>query len=146
MSSLRPGSVWWNSAAPPALVLALLALAAAARPTRAQAFAADAGWRDVSVAEYRQHLEDLDSVAADCQAQRRLNGAAPAKAAPANDAACDPARIGPDDRVHGVAAGDSQPREVRYDWLRSVLGRAENKSGAAKPTAIGPAAGEKAIN
>ena len=57
MSSLRPGSVWWSSAAPPALVLALLALAAAARPTRAQAFGADAGWRDVSVAEYRQHLE-----------------------------------------------------------------------------------------
>jgi hypothetical protein len=95
------------------------------------------------MAEYRQHLEDLDSVAADCEAQRRLNGAAPAKTAPANDAACDPARIGPDDRVHGVAAGDSQPREARYDWLRSVLGRAENKGGAAKPAAIGAAAGAK---
>ena len=137
MSSLRPGSGWWNSAATPALVLALLALAAIARPAHAQELAADAGWRDVSVAEYRLHLEDLDGVTADCQTQRRLNGAAPAKTAPANDDACDPARIGPDDRVHGVASGDSLPREVRYDWLRSVLGRAENKGAQAKPTAIG---------
>jgi hypothetical protein len=136
MSSLRPGSGWWSSSAPPALVLAVLALAAAARPARAQSVT-DAGWRDVSIAEYRQHLEDLDGLVVNCQTQRKLKSAAPAK-----DDACDPARIGPDDRVHGVAPGDAQPREVRYDWLRAVLGLVESKGGAAKPAAIGPAAGE----
>ncbi len=132
MSSLRPGSGWRNSAATPALVVALLALAAIAQLARAQELAADAGWRDVSVAEYRQHLEDLDGVVVNCQTQRRLRSATPT-----NDDACDPARIGPDDRVHGAAPGDSLPREVRYDWLRAVLGRAESKGAQAKPTAIG---------
>ncbi len=131
MSSSRPASVWWSGWSAPALVLAVLALAAAARPARAQSVN-DAGWRDVNVAEYRQHLEDLDGVVANCQTQRGLKSAAPA-----TDAACDPAQIGPDDRVHGLAAGDSQPREVRFEWLRAVLGRAENKDGAAKPAAIG---------
>jgi hypothetical protein len=143
MSSLRPGSGSWSSSAPPALVLALLALAAAARPTPAQAFGADAGWRDVSMAEYRLHLEDLDGVVVNCQTQRRIRSAAPAKTAPASDDACDPARIGPDDRVHGLASGDALPREVRYDWLRSVLGRAENKGAQAKPIAIGAATDAK---
>ena len=126
------------------LVLAALALAAAVRPARAQELAADAGWRDVSAAEYRQHLEDLDGVVADCQTQRKLKGGAAAKgAAAANGDACDPARIGPDNRVRGAAAQDSQPREVRYHWLRAVLGRAEDKGSAAKPVAMGPAAGAK---
>ena len=137
MSSSRPASVWWSGWSAPALVLAVLALAAAARPARAQSVN-DAGWRDVNVAEYRQHLEDLDGVVANCQTQRGLKSAAPA-----TDAACDPAQIGPDDRVHGLAAGDSQPREVRFDWLRAVLGRAENKDGAAKPAAIGASAEAK---
>lgn len=137
MSSLRCGADSRSRSSIPAPVLAVLVLAVAALPTRAQ-LATDAGWRDVSVAEYRQHLEELGSVVADCQTQRKVKGASAA-----NDPACDPARIGPDDRVHGTAAGDSQPREVRYDWLRAVLGRAANKGGAAKPIAIGPVAGGK---
>ena len=50
--------------------LALLALAAAAGPARARS-SRRAGRRDVSLAEYQQHLDDLDGVVAACQAQRR---------------------------------------------------------------------------
>ena len=86
--------------------------------------------------EYRQHLPQLEGVVADCQAQLRLKDKAPA-----NDNACDANRVGPDDRVSGAVAGDAQPREVRYDWLRLALLRAGKKDSPATQTAeirIGP--------
>jgi len=90
-----------------------------------------AGWRTVSLEEYRQHLEQLEGVVSGCQAQQKLKGA-PA----ASDNACDPERVGPDERVSGTIPGDTQPREVRYDWLRAVLARTGHKSAPAQP---GPA-------
>ncbi len=110
------------------LVAALLVLATAVPHAHAQQSSSNAGWRDVNLAEYRQHLEDLDSVVADCQAQLKLK-----KPAPANNNACDPNRVGPNDRVQGQGAAGSEPREVRYDWLRAVLTLAGSKVGAAQP-------------
>ncbi len=101
-------------------------------PGRAQAFTSNAGWRDVTVAEYQQHLQDLGAIVAACQSQRSA-----AAAAQASFPACDPAQIGPNNRVHGFAAVPSQTREVRYDWLRSVLARAANKDVAKQKTVFG---------
>jgi predicted nucleotidyltransferase len=39
--------------------------------------------------------------------------------------------------VQGFSAAGSQTREVRYDWLRSVLARAENENGAAQKDIFG---------
>jgi hypothetical protein len=128
MNPLRPESDRWRVAVPRALVAAvLLSLTMAGRPARAQLLPADSGWRDVSLAEYRQHLENLESVVSDCTAQRNLKAPPPA-----SDHACDPNRVGPDDRVSGAVLGDSLPREVRYDWLRTVLASAGGKAAPAQ--------------
>ncbi len=137
MNFLPPGSGLRNGAALPALVLVALALASGAPLVRAQELAADAGWRDVSLAEYRQHLQELDALVAACQKQRAALGAGQGAAMPQGAAkldfpGCDPARIGPDDRVQLPAGANSQTREVRYDWLRAVLGRAARKDGATR--------------
>lgn len=128
MRSLRSWSRRLHAAAPAKLAaVAWLALAATLPGARAQQVPSSSGWRDVDLAAYLQHLETLDGVVADCQAQLNLK-----KPAPAVASACDPGRVGPDDRVHGPGAAASAPREVRYDWLRSVLVRAAKKdSGAA---------------
>jgi hypothetical protein len=114
------------------LVAALLAFAAASPHARAQQFPSNSGWHDVNLAEYRQHLETLDSVVADCQAQLKLK-----KPAPANNNACDPDRVGPNDRVQWPGAAASQTREVRYDWLRTVLIHAGDKGSTVKPVVMG---------
>lgn len=110
----------------------LVPFAAGPIAARAQGATGDPGWRDVNVAEFQQHLKDLDSIVAACQKQR--SGAA---AAQTSFPACDPAQIGPEDRVHGFGAAPSQTREVRYDWLRSVLTRAAKKDGATQKTIFG---------
>jgi hypothetical protein len=107
--------------------VALLVLAAVPH-ARAQQFPSNAGWRDVNLAEYRQHLDALDNLVADCQAQLKLK-----KPAPAHNNACDPDRVGPDDRVQGPG---TEAREVRYDWLRTVLNHAGNGS-AGQPVVVG---------
>jgi hypothetical protein len=107
----------------------LLVAAAALPHARAQEFPSNSGWRDVSLAEYRQHLEALDSVVADCQAQVKLK-----KPAPANNNACDPGRVGPNDRVQGLG---TEVHEVRYDWLRTVLTHAGDKGSTVKPIVVG---------
>jgi hypothetical protein len=71
-------------------------------------------------------------VVADCQAQVKLK-----KPASANNNACDPDRVGPNDRVQGPGVAASQAREVRYDWLRSVLSRAGNRDGTGQPAVAG---------
>ena len=106
---------------------AVLLSSLAALTARAQTLTADAGWQNVTLEQYRQHLEQLESVVTDCAAQQKLKGPPPA-----NDSACDSSRVGPDDRVSGAVASDSQPREVRYDWLRVLLARAGGKNNAAQ--------------
>jgi hypothetical protein len=138
MSFKRPGSTCWRVATLRALfAVALLALMGSAQSAGAQTSSSNAGWRNVSLAEYQQHLEQLDGVVVDCQQQRTLKSPPPT-----SDNACDPARVGPDDRVQ--LPGDSQPREVRYDWLRSVLAQAANKPVPQQPGVVRLGAGAKA--
>jgi hypothetical protein len=111
---------------------ALLGPVASVQHARAQQLPSNAGWRDVTLAEYRQHLDALDGVVADCQAQLKLN-----QPAPANNNGCDSDRVGPDDRVQWPGGAGSQSREVRYDWLRTALNRAGNRDGAGKPVVVG---------
>jgi hypothetical protein len=97
---------------------------------RSQEIQSDAGWRDLSLEQYQQQLQNLDSTIAACQKQR-----SGANATQTSFPACDPAQVGPDNRVQwppGSASPGpaSQTREVRYDWLRSVLARAAKKSDA----------------
>jgi hypothetical protein len=107
---------------------------------RSQEIQSDAGWRDLSLEQYGQQLQNLDSIVAACQKQR-----SGASAAQTSFAACDPAQVGPDDRVQWPPEAASQTREVRYDWLRSVLARAAKKSDASENGTVAaiPAADNK---
>jgi Domain of unknown function (DUF4129) len=118
---------------------------------RSQELPTDSGWRDLSIEQYQQQLQNLDSIIAACQKQR-----SGANAAQTSFPACDPAQIGPDDRVQWPPASAnpgsanpgpaSQTREIRYDWLRSVLARAAKKSGAPEKSIFAaiPSANDKA--
>lgn len=123
MTWLRPASIRFGLV----LQAPLLALVAAAPPAHAQDSGGSANWHDVGLADYRQHLEQLDSIVAACRAQ-----VARKVPVPASDNACDPNRVGSDDRVSGGTAS-STSREVRYDWLRTVLARAGGKAAAPSP-------------
>ena len=128
-----PGSRWRHAAARRVAAVAVLALNVAAPLTaRSQEFASNAGWRDVTAAQYQQHLKDLDALVAACQNQH-----AGAASSQASFPACDPAQIGPDDRVQWRSGAASTTREVRYDWLRSVLARAAKKENAAQKDIFG---------
>jgi hypothetical protein len=68
-------------------------------------------WRDVSVEDYRKHLESLDRLVAACQKQRSA-------------AICDPTQVGLDERLSWIAGGVQEKREIRYGWLRLLLEKA----------------------
>ena len=72
MNSPRSGPGLWSGAATVAPLIALFVLTCGPLPARAQQFTAGAGWRDVSDAEYRQHLAALDALVAACQKQTFL--------------------------------------------------------------------------
>src|SRR5580658_4969504 len=114
MSSLRPRSRKWNAQASAALALVAVLAFAALPHTRAQQVTPSSGWRDVTLSEYVQHLQALEGVVTNCSARLSLKTPPPAA-----ENACDPARVGPDDRLHSPGAAASEPREIRYDWLRS---------------------------
>jgi Domain of unknown function (DUF4129) len=120
MTWLRPPSIRVGIA----LRAQLLALVAAAPPAYAQISGGSASWRDVNLADYRQHLEQLDSIVTACRGQ-----VARKVPVPASDNQCDPDRVGPDDRVGSAGP----PRDVRYDWLRNVLARAGGKGAQETP-------------
>jgi hypothetical protein len=124
MTCLRSASLRFGIALP-ALLLALI-MAAPLAPAQATD---GAGMHDVSLADYRQHLEQLDSIIVACRAQ-----VARKTPVPSSDNVCDPDHVGSDDRVSGFAG--SSPREVRYDWLRSVLASARSGHAATPPAAI----------
>ncbi len=133
MSLQRPGSTCWGSIARGARTsAALLALVAVSAAVHALQFAPAAGSREVSITEYRQHLQNLAALVAACQVQRASKQAAPSDA-------CDPRQVGPDDRLHWPATS-AQTREVRYDWLRAVFGKASKTGNPTQqtPLALGP--------
>ena len=75
---------------------------------------ASGGWHDVSLSDYRKHLEALSAVVEAC--------------AKARDAkTCDPALVGQDDRVSLDNGANTERRPVRYDWLRVLLQQAQKK-------------------
>ena len=136
MSLGWPRSGLRQAAARSMAALAMLApFAAGTISARAQGTTGDPGWRDVTVAEIQQHIKDLDAIVAACQTQRSERSGT--GAAQTSFPACDPAQIGPDDRVHDFGTTPSQTREVRYEWLRSVLTRAGKKDGVTQKTIFG---------
>jgi hypothetical protein len=81
--------------------------------------------REATLAEYRQHLVDLNAVVTACAKAR-------------NSKACDPALVGQDDRVLLSNTPNAERRLVRYNWLRALLAKAQEKDEAKtqdKPTA-----------
>jgi hypothetical protein len=72
------------------------------------------GWREASLAEYRQHLVEFNAVVEACAKARDTKR-------------CDPALVGQDDRVPLGNAPNAERRLVRYGWLRALLDLAQTK-------------------
>ncbi len=68
--------------------------------------------REASLAEYRQHLVELSAIAEACAKARDTK-------------TCDQTLVGQDDRVPLTSAPNAERRLVRYDWLRSLLAKAQ---------------------
>jgi Domain of unknown function (DUF4129) len=95
------------------LVGVLAAIAATAQTPALQAPQTTARFRDVSMEDYRRHLEALSSLVDACATARNLKS-------------CDPSLIGPDDRVPIVNGSNTEQRLVRYGWLRVLFSKAED--------------------
>jgi hypothetical protein len=95
---------------------AALAAVLCASPGRGQAPAAQPTdrWRESSLAEYRQHLVELNTVVEACAKARDTK-------------TCDPMLAGQDDHVPLSNAPNAERRLVRYGWLRVLLARAQVK-------------------
>jgi len=81
-------------------------------------------WHDSSMQEYRNHLLGLTTLVEACSKARDAK-------------TCDPAQVGPDDRVPlanspGTTAPPQQ-RLIRYGWLRVLLSQAQDKDKADTP-------------
>lgn len=83
--------------------------------------------RDVSIDEYRAHLQALATLVDACAKGRDLIH-------------CDPMLVGPDDRIPLGSGANAERRLVRYGWLRVLFSRAEE----ADEPAAKPAAGSRA--
>ena len=93
-----------------AILVALLSASSA----RAEASAAQSigNSREATLAEYRQHLVELNAVVAACAKAR-------------NEKSCDPALAGQNDRVPLSNAPNAERRLVRYGWLRVLLAKSK---------------------
>jgi hypothetical protein len=89
------------------------AIAATAQTPALPSTQASVRWRDVSMEDYRRHLETLSSLIDTCAKDRNLKS-------------CDPSLIGPDDRVPIVNGFRTEKRLVRYGWLRVLFAKAED--------------------
>ena len=85
------------------LAAALAAIAAPAQTPASPSTQAAVRWRDVSMEDYRQHLQALSTLVDTCATARNLKS-------------CDPSLIGPDDRVP-LANGSSTRAAPRAVWL-----------------------------
>ena len=77
-------------------------------------------WHDASLDEYRTHLQDLTTLVEACAKARDLK-------------TCDPALVGPDDRVPLPSNPSAERRLIRYGWLRVLFSKAEDKDSQNKP-------------
>jgi hypothetical protein len=108
-----------TAAIPNWLKISAIATSLVALFTTSSAISATALETNAGLAAYQAHLRDLRVVVADCKQQRTLT-------------ACDPSRVGPDEKVTVTRGGRSVVRQIRYDWLRVLL---ENSGGkASSPT------------
>jgi len=83
--------------------------------------------RDVSIDEYRQHLQALVPIVDACAKARDTK-------------TCDPSLVGFDDRVPTSAGGQAGRRLISYDWLRALLLQAQQPDQSAeKPDATAQA-------
>ncbi len=120
MRSLRRAS-----AATATLALILATLAIGAQTAAVPVAQAASHSRDVSFDDYRQHLATLSGLVDACAKDRNIKN-------------CDPALIGPDDRVPIVTGFHTEQRLVRYGWLRMLFLKAEDPDlPAAKPLRTG---------
>lgn len=69
------------------------------------------------MAEYLNHLSQLQGVVTGCQKQRAPD-------------TCNASRVGGDDRVRLTIGGKPVEREIRYNWLRVLLARAGGNDGS----------------
>jgi hypothetical protein len=83
-------------------------------------------WHDASLDEYRKHLQDLTALVESCAKARDTK-------------TCDPALVGADDRVPLTAAANAERRLVRYEWLRVLLPKAQEKDKASAAPVAKPA-------
>jgi hypothetical protein len=67
---------------------------------------------DVSLDEYRQHLQALVPIVDACAKARDTK-------------TCDPSLVGPDDRVPATNDAHAERRLISYDWLRALLLQAQ---------------------
>jgi hypothetical protein len=102
-----------------AAAFTLGAAAAGAQSLEARPEPSAGGWRSASIAEYRAHLEGLQTLIAACAKAR-------------NEDACDPEKVGPDDEIPWGATGHEQKRVVRFAWLRTLLHQAQEPDEAVK--------------
>ncbi len=136
MMSFDSRSRCWVIRAPAKRAAAALLVLAAMPLARAQQAPSSSSFRDVSLVEYRQHLQELDGVIANCTTQLQIK-----TPPPSGENACDPDRVGPNDRVQGPAG--LQAREIRYDWLRATLSTAGKKPSGTPSFAFGAHANAK---
>jgi hypothetical protein len=106
-------SVRRSSAATWVLALLLAATAASAQTPALPLTQSTVRWRDVSMDEYRLHLQTLSTLVDACAKARNLKS-------------CDPTLVGPDDRVPIVNSAHTEQRLVRYGWLRVLFSKAED--------------------
>ena len=117
----------------PAAPLLFAFLAAGAQPVKIPEPQTAVRWHDVSIENYRQHLNTLESLVEACAKARDVKG-------------CDPALVGPDDRIAIMVGAKTEQRFVRYGWLRMLLSKAAqpdetpSKTSAAKEGKQQPAA------
>jgi hypothetical protein len=105
------------------IVFGFLAMGhACAQTVRVPESQTTAHWRDVSIDEYRQHLIALEGVVDTCAKRRDTKS-------------CDPMLVGADDRISLVVGGQTEPRLVRYGWLRMLLLKAEQPDEKPAPRA-----------
>lgn len=91
----------------------LAAIAATAQTPALPSAQATVRRHDVSMDDYRQHLQSLSSLVDACAKARNIKS-------------CDPSLIGPDDRVPLVTGSHTEQRLVRYGWLRLLFSKAED--------------------
>jgi len=97
------------------VLAALLCASAACNAADATTAAQPTGnWRETTLAEYRQHLVELNGIVGACAMARDAKS-------------CDPALVGRDDHVALGNAPNAERRLVRYNWLRALLLKAQLK-------------------